>query len=48
MDGARVQEFEDTIFTDSIGWKADSFLLLLLLLLFILGEERGSSFDRAA
>lgn len=47
MDGARVQEFEDTIFTDSIGWKADSFLLLLLLL-FILGEERGSSFDRAA
>lgn len=40
MDGARVQEFEDTIFTDSIGWKADSFLLLLLL--FILGEERGS------
>lgn len=41
MDGARVQEFEDTIFTDSIGWKADSFLLLLLLL-FILGEERGS------
>lgn len=47
MDGARVQEFEDTIFTDSIGWKTDSFLLLLLLL-FILGEERGSSFDRAA